>query len=85
MKDAGVPPGVATYRGICMKVAIGTGMAESISFGLMGSSVSLVEGGAFRAADGGSFLGIAYYAWRQGLRLWRKPTAAIPRPPGDAG
>ena len=36
-------PDVAIHRGICVGLAIGTGIAESISFGLRGSSV---EGGA---------------------------------------
>ena len=47
-----------------MRVAIGTGMAESVSFGPRGSSVSSVEGGAPRATDGGSLLGLL--CWETG-------------------
>ena len=36
-------PGVATYGGVCTRVAIRKGMAESIFFDPRGSSVSLVD------------------------------------------
>ena len=49
-----------------MRVATGTWMAESVSFSLRGSSVSLFEGGAPRAADGGSLLGILH--WETGAQ-----------------
>ena len=61
----GVSPGVATCGGVCVKVATGIGMAESVSSGPGGSSVPSVEGGAPRATDGGSLLGILY--WETGV------------------
>ena len=47
--------------GICMRVAIGTGMAESIPSGLRGSPVSPVEGGPPRATNGSSLLSILHW------------------------
>ena len=56
----GVSPSVATHGDVCMMVAIRAGMTESIPSGLMGSSVSLVEGRAPRATDGSSLLSILH-------------------------
>ena len=61
----GVSPGVATHGRVCVRVATGTGMAEPVSFGLRGSSVPSVEGGAPRATDGGSLLGVLW--WETGV------------------
>ena len=58
-------PGVATYRGICVRVAIRAGMAESISSGLRESSVSLVKGRVPRATNGGSLLALPH--WETGV------------------
>ena len=54
----GGSPGVAAHVGICVKVAVRIGMVESVPFGFSGSSVSLAEVGAPKAADHGSLLGI---------------------------
>ena len=50
----GVPPGAATHKDICVKVAIGAGMTESVPSGPRGSSISPAEG---RTTNGGSLLG----------------------------
>ena len=60
VNEAGVPSCVAGCRDICMRVAIRAGMAESVPSGLLGSSVSQVEGGAPRAANGSSPFGILH-------------------------
>ena len=36
MSEAGVSPGVATCRDICLRVAVGAGMSDSILSGLRG-------------------------------------------------
>ena len=51
--------------GLCVRVAAGAGMAESVCFYPRGSSVPSVEGGAPRPTDGGSFLGIL--SWETGV------------------
>ena len=75
-------PGVATCRGICVRVAIGTGMAESVSLGLRGSSVSLVKGGVPKATDDGSLLGILH--WETGAEAVEEACCSHSKAPGDA-
>ena len=58
-------PGVATCRGFCVKVANRAGMAESVSFWLIVSSVPSAEGGDPRATNGGSLPGVL--CWETGV------------------
>ena len=51
--------------GVCVRVATGTEMAESVSFSLRGSSIPSVDGGALRATNAGSLLGIL--CWETGV------------------
>ena len=57
--------GAATHGEVCVRLAIGMGMAESVSIGLTGSSVPSVEGGAPRTTDSGFLLGILH--WETGV------------------
>ena len=61
MNEAGGGTCVAAHGDVCVRVAIGTGVAESIPSGPRGSSVSLVEGRAPRATDGSSLFSILHW------------------------
>ena len=74
--------GVTTCGDACEKVAIRSGMAESIPSRLSGFS-ALVEGRAPKAADGGFLPGML--CRDTGAEFGGKSAAAIPRPPGGVG
>ena len=78
MCEAGVVIRCGHPQGVCMKVATGVGMTESVSFCPKGSSVPAVEG----EPPGPPMVALSqtYYTKRQGWILWRNFTAAIPGP-----
>ena len=79
----GVSPGVTAHGGICMMVAVGTGMAESITFGLR--DLLFLQLRAELLGPLMVVLSLAYCVGKQELRQQGKPAAAIPRPLGAAG
>ena len=74
---------MTTHRDPCVGLAIWAGMAGSSSFGLGGPSVTLLGGGALKAADGGSLFGIL--CWDTGVEMIGEACCSHSMAPGTAG